>query len=95
MNPDDSYAYLKRGFMLLKFGKYEEALKDINTSIQLDPENPLAYIYRADIYVALDNKCKTCKDIEKSLELDDDLLYNDEVKELYQTYCEKNLAKQH
>jgi tetratricopeptide (TPR) repeat protein len=61
-NPQDADPYLRRGRLFLKKMEYENALTDLNKAIELSPENPEAYKYRANVYKALNQPVNERKD---------------------------------
>ncbi|MCE1248562.1 MAG: tetratricopeptide repeat protein [Firmicutes bacterium] len=48
-DPSSSQAFDGAGYCLLKLGKYDEALVNLNKAIELDPANWLAYLDRGDV----------------------------------------------
>jgi Tfp pilus assembly protein PilF len=45
-----SQAYVGRGAAYMEFGKYQNAVEDLDTAIQLDPDNAMAYNNRGIFY---------------------------------------------
>jgi len=58
-----------RGFVYLKQKKYTLALSDINEAIKLDPNNYLAYCYRALVNIELKKPETVCDDLNKAKSL--------------------------
>lgn len=71
-NPEDKLKGIllnNRGFSFLGLKKYENALKDIEESIKLFPENSYAYYNRALLYIELKENKKICQDLYKAKQL--------------------------
>lgn len=75
------------GFVKYKLKRYEQALTDINKSIELYSENSYAYRNKALVYIDLKLNDKACVEIEKSIELGFTNQYGNEVLELKNKYC--------
>jgi tetratricopeptide (TPR) repeat protein len=56
LNPLNHSALLRRGYCRLREEKYEKSLKDLNRSIELNPENSEAYVWRSAVTFSIDNK---------------------------------------
>jgi Flp pilus assembly protein TadD len=52
-----------------RLGNHQQAIADLNQSITLEPNNPIAYEWRGRSYVALGSKAQACADFRKGLEL--------------------------
>ena len=50
LNPDDDYAYMRRGLAYYLKGEDDLALSDLDTVLRLDPGNAGAYWFRGSIY---------------------------------------------
>jgi tetratricopeptide (TPR) repeat protein len=55
----------------MNLGDYEEAMKDFNRAIELDPELPDAYRNRAEFYIKLGERDDALNDAQTALELSD------------------------
>jgi len=82
-----AYSYNNRGFCQYKFGNLEEALNDVNTSIQILPGNSYAYKNRALIYLGMKRNSEACADLELSLKLGFIKKYGNEVLTLQSKNC--------
>ncbi|MHA2277013.1 MAG: tetratricopeptide repeat protein [Candidatus Kariarchaeaceae archaeon] len=60
VNEKDPQSISNRGIAFLKLGKLDVALRDLNHSIKIDPDNPMVWMYKA---IALFNQ----RDYEQSL----------------------------
>ena len=76
-----------RGYAKYKLGKYDDALTDVNYSIQLYPENSFAYRNRALIYIAQNKTSLACSDIQKAIDLNFESTYGSEINTLKNQYC--------
>ena len=85
--PDDAFMLNNRGYARLKAGDPKNALKDIERSIKLGPENSYAYRNLGLVHQALDNKDKACEAFETALKKGYTQRYGDDVKEIHKTYC--------
>lgn len=74
-----------RGYAHIGLKKYEQALKDINESIRLFPDNSFAFCYRAIANIGLNKMETVCKDLEKAQGLGGVELTH----ELILKYCKK------
>ena len=63
--------YTNRGFAKLKLKEYEEAIKDFNNSLRLEP-NQKAYANRGSAYSQLNQHQSAISDYTKSLEINPD-----------------------
>jgi tetratricopeptide (TPR) repeat protein len=79
--------YNNRGYAKYKLGLHDEALKDINTSIDMLPDNSYAYRNRALVYLAINKKDLACEDISKSISLNFTKSYGPEMEQLKQQQC--------
>ena len=70
LNPEDQYAYLKRGDAYYNLKQYKEAIADYNKTIELDPENVIAYGRRGDAYGGLKQYKEALIDYDKAVALD-------------------------
>jgi len=50
LNPEDEYAYLKRGLAYYSKGEDDPALSDLDTVLDLNPDNAGAYWFRGNIF---------------------------------------------
>lgn len=76
-----------RGYAKYKLGKYDEALNDVNYSIQLYPDNSFAYRNRALIYIAQNKTSLACLDIQKAIDLKFEATFGAEIITLKNQYC--------
>jgi Tfp pilus assembly protein PilF len=51
--PPLAVMYCDRGAIYLKTKQYDLALQDLNRSIELDPNKPVSYQFRAQVYEKL------------------------------------------
>jgi tetratricopeptide (TPR) repeat protein len=58
-----------RGYGLINLNKNIEGLADINNSINLNPDNPFAYCYRAIANIHLKHWKTVCDDLNKAKRL--------------------------
>lgn len=72
-NEDFPSAYINRGLIKFRAGKFEEALTDYNTAVKLDPSNTIALLNRALTYEKLERYTEAIKDLDKTIQLDPDL----------------------
>lgn len=79
--------YNNLGFVKYKLKRYEQALIDINKSIELYPENSYAYRNKALVYIDLKVIDKACVEIGKSIELGFSKQYGNEMQELKEKHC--------
>lgn len=82
----DAYPLNNRGYAYYMLGKYDEALKDINLSLQLDASNSYAYKNRALVYFKL-QKSEACNDLQTAIDKGFTKMYGDEVLKLQQEHC--------
>jgi tetratricopeptide (TPR) repeat protein len=70
-DPKSPLPYSNRSYSYLQLDNTKEALKDVNTSLELFSSNAYAYRNRAliYIYIALNNTNDACDDINKAIEL--------------------------
>ena len=85
---DDAFVYSNMGYCKYKLNDFEAALSDINKSLELNPDNPMAYKNRALIYFVTDNKDNACNDLHKSLELGFTKKFGNDVEELISEKCD-------
>lgn len=79
--------YNNMGYVKYKLKRYEEALIDINKSIELYPENSYAYRNKALVYIDLKLNDRACKEMEKSIELGFTSQYGSEIQDLKEIHC--------
>lgn len=65
----DSYDYIQNGLKKEEAGEHEEALKDFNAAIKLEPD-AFVYSLRADVYEKLGNLQNALEDYTKAIKLD-------------------------
>lgn len=78
--------YYLKGLCFSKLGEYNKAIKEFDQSIQMDNEQPLAYLYRARAYEKTNNKTAARNDYESFKK------YNVEYKTNNSVNIESNLA---
>lgn len=83
-----AFAYNNLGFCKYKLGKFDQAIKSIEESIEIYPINSYAYHNLALIYIRLDDKEMACKSINKSIELGFVNSYGNEILELLKDNCQ-------
>lgn len=79
--------YNNMGYVKYKLKRYEQALIDINKSIELYPENSYVYRNKALVYIDLKIIDKACNEIEKAIELGFTKQYGTEMQELKEKHC--------
>jgi Tfp pilus assembly protein PilF len=87
IKPKFSEAYLKRGYAKFLIKNNEKALIDINKAISLDSKNPLAYKYRAELYLSQKENIKACDDLDLAKKYDIEQIYNDQINKMISTNC--------
>ncbi len=70
---NDYKKYLDDGIYEFQCGKYNEAIENINKSIELKNDWEIPYFYRAASYQALENHDEAILDYTKSLQINDKL----------------------
>jgi len=65
----DSAAYVQRGQTYLRAARYEKAIEDFTTALDMNPENANALLNRADAYKAMGNKMHEARDLQKFLSI--------------------------
>ena len=87
-DPTQPIARSNRAFAYFQLGENERALEDINLSIRNDKSNPLAYQYKGEILLTMeDEKDKACKCFDKAIDLGYDPNKNIELKKLVANHC--------
>lgn len=71
-NIQDVVAYINRSACYYNLRKYQEALKDAEWALQLDPNHYLAWFSRANAYSDLNQEEQALKDYERCIELKPD-----------------------
>lgn len=84
---DNAFAYNNRGYAKYKLNDFDGAMKDIQESIQANPENSLVYKNRALIYLSIDSINLACKDLELANKLGFTEEYGSEVIDLISKVC--------
>lgn len=82
-----AYSYNNLSFCQYKNNDFDEALKNVNISIQLLPSNSFAFKNRALIYLAMNKNSQACNDLDESLRLGFTEIYGNEVLNLKSKYC--------
>lgn len=83
-NPKSALAMMLKGDALARVGKYEEAIKILNDSVQLDTLNPLLYDVRGLVKAVSGSQDAAASDFEKAIEIDPN--FTDAVVNLGITY---------
>ncbi|WNJ18372.1 tetratricopeptide repeat protein [Pontibacter sp. G13] len=86
---EDAYTYSNRSYSRLKTGDVKGAMKDVQKSIELDPNNCFAYRNRGLIYLEKGKNEKACQDFEYSVALGYTRKFGPEVEELIQAHCQQ------
>ena len=86
-NEEIPVIYNNRGYAKYKQGSLDEALKDINTSISMLPDNSYAFKNRALVYIAMNKPNLACDDISTSLRLNFTKIYGPEAEQLQKQHC--------
>ena len=68
--PDHGEVHLWLGRCRLKSGQYDQAVRELTSSIELDPHDPDAYRVRAEAYEKLKEKEKAAADKKQAEELE-------------------------
>ena len=92
---EDSRSYLNEGNDLSSNGDYQEAIKQYDEAIRLDPDYAKAYFNRAYAYGELGHHELAIIDLDKAIELDPlfaDAYYNRGV--AYENIGQQQLAEQ-
>ena len=55
LDPGNGRAFFSAGYLLFKGGRHQEALVVLDRAAHVDPDSPLPYLYRAQVYLALDD----------------------------------------
>ncbi len=84
---DDAFVYSNMGFCNYMLNDFEGAMSNINKSLELNANNPMAYKNRALVYFATGNKENACNDLHKSQELGFTKKFGNEVDELISEKC--------
>ena len=87
---ENAFALNNRGYAKYKLNNLEGAMKDIQESIQLNPDNSFAYKNRALIYVSLDSINLACQDLEQANALGFSNEFGTEVSQLISKFCMEN-----
>jgi tetratricopeptide (TPR) repeat protein len=74
-NTDLSLPFVDRGYDnravgLLRAGRYEEALSDVEMALKLNPRSSHAYVNRATVFARLGEREKALVDFDRAIELD-------------------------
>ena len=66
---DLATAFRFRGILLFRKGQFDQAIFDLNNSINYNPKDQYTYFNRAECYKAMGIKDKACEDYRKSADL--------------------------
>ena len=69
-NPNDAYAYLRRGEAYMERDEFDRAILDLTQAIQLKPDYVDAYIVRGNAYVLKGDYDNAIHDFIKTINLD-------------------------
>jgi tetratricopeptide (TPR) repeat protein len=87
-DPTQPIARSNRAFAYFQLGETDRALEDINLSIRNNKFNPMAYLYKGEILLAIeDNKDQACKCFEKAKDLGFNTEKNKSLDELVAIHC--------
>ena len=70
VNPGNPKLYEQRAQILLKDGKYDDALKDMYYCLNMDSMNVKYYFTVADIYIEMNDSKKAILSLQKGIEID-------------------------
>lgn len=93
INPNEAYALSNRGYAKYALGEFDAALADINLALAFDPSNAYAYRNRALVNFAIGLDTEACSDLQTALGLGFTTMYGNEVSQLQQEKCGKNIKK--
>jgi len=85
-NTDHAPSYNYRSYSLLKLGMLNEALADVNKSIEM-LENPMAFRNRALIYFAMDSTDKACLNLTFAIDTGFGEKFGSEAQDLFNLHC--------
>ena len=69
-NPSDPFAFVARGQIFQRMGRYQDALADWNMAVRLAPENPLLIHARGNLYLETEQYQHAQMDFDRAIELD-------------------------
>ncbi len=84
---DDGFVYSNMGYCKYMLNDFEAAMSDINKSLELNANNPMAYKNRALVYLSTENIDIACDDLHKALELGFTKKFGKEAEELASKNC--------
>jgi tetratricopeptide (TPR) repeat protein len=73
LDPENAFAYTKRGYSHYKLGEDQQAINDYNKTIELNPDYAETYALRGLAYAFLQQQEQAINDCRKALELNPDL----------------------
>lgn len=85
--PKDAYAYNNRGFAFFMKGEYDQAKRDICTSLSLDANNSYAYRNLGLVFLQTQKLDSACVQFKKAEESGFSSKYGDEVESLLRIHC--------
>ncbi|MCC5943756.1 MAG: tetratricopeptide repeat protein [Bernardetiaceae bacterium] len=85
--PDADMLFLGRAWAYMQIQNFEKAKNDLDTAIQIYPQNPMAYFYLAHWHVAQEDKEKTCIALRKAIELGYTQQHGAAAERLYEQLC--------
>jgi tetratricopeptide (TPR) repeat protein len=92
-NPSDPDAYFDRHFAWTQLGQREDALRDLDTAINLDPTRMILFFSRANILHALGRYENAIEDFNKAFALDTDNWFGS-VGALFRADCYARLGNE-
>jgi tetratricopeptide (TPR) repeat protein len=73
LDPENAFAYTKRGYSHYKLGEDQQAINDYNKAIELNPDYAETYALRGLAYAFLQQQEQAINDCRKAIELNPDL----------------------
>jgi len=73
LDPNNAYAYLRRGSVYLQVHDDAAALADFDRAAALEPDNSRHYIYRGAVLVSLGQRERGAEDFSRAIELEPSL----------------------
>lgn len=86
-DPNNAMAYCHASYSALKVEDFNSAIRHVEQSLELSPDNPCALKNRALIYLAQGRKELACDDLKKSIELGFTEMYGNEAERLLERHC--------
>ena len=73
LDPDHPHAWIERGDLKARQGRYEGAIADYDRAIRLDPRNAGAYLNRSVVKSELGRHDEAIADLDKAMRLNPDM----------------------